>query len=62
MLESGDEFQMLDSYTYSYCEECYKKHIKTLEKEETLFSQNRAFRALEIFSGSVSISIICINF
>jgi hypothetical protein len=51
MLESGDEFQMLDSSTYSYCEECYEKHTKTLEKEETLLFRNRAFRALELFSG-----------
>jgi hypothetical protein len=55
MPESGDEFQMLDSSTHSYCEECYEEHIKALEKEDTLFKQNKTLKALEIFSGSFSI-------
>ncbi|KAF8503256.1 S-adenosyl-L-methionine-dependent methyltransferase [Russula emetica] len=57
MLESSDELQMLDSSTHSYCEECYKEHIKTLEKGDALFKQNRALRALEIFSGAGGLSI-----
>jgi hypothetical protein len=58
MLESDDELQMLASFTHSYCEECYKKHIKTLERKYELFEQNRPLKALEIFSGSFSISIV----
>ena len=58
MLESSNELQLLASSTHSYCKECYKKHIKTLEKKDTLFKHNRALRALEIFSGSFSISIM----
>jgi hypothetical protein len=52
MLESGDELQMLDSSTHSYCGECYEEHIKALEREDTLFRQNKTLKALEIFSGS----------
>jgi hypothetical protein len=62
MLECGDELPMLASSTHSYCEECYKEHIKTLKKEDALFKQNRALRALEIFSGSFSIYIMRVNF
>jgi hypothetical protein len=62
MLESGDELQMLASSTHSYCEECYEEHIKTLKKKDKLFRQNRPLQALEIFSGSFSISIILVNF
>lgn len=58
MLESGNELQMLDSSIHSYCEECYKEHIKTLGKEDGLFKQSKALQVLEIFSGSFSISII----
>jgi hypothetical protein len=58
MLESGDELQILDSPTHSYCEKCYKEHIDALEKEDSLFKQNRPLQALEIFSGSFSISIV----
>lgn len=58
MLEGDDEFQMLDSSIHSYCEECYEEHIKTLKKKDTLFQQNKALKALEIFSGSFSIFII----
>ena len=58
MLESDDELQMLASFTHSYCEGCYKECIKTLEKKDELFKQNRPLQALEIFSGSFFISII----
>lgn len=51
MLED-DGLQMLASSIHSYCEECYKEHIKALKKEGTLFKQNRALQALEIFSGA----------
>ena len=56
--ESDDELQTLASSTHSYCKECYKEHIKTLKKRNTLFKQNRAFQVLEIFSGLFSISFI----
>ena len=62
MLESGNELQMLNSSTHPYCEECYKGHIKTLEKNDALFKQKKALQALEIFSGFFSISIIKVNF
>jgi hypothetical protein len=58
VLGGGDGLQMLASSTHSYCEECYKEHIKTLKKGDTLFEQNRALQALEIFSGAFFISII----
>lgn len=57
MLECGDELQMLNSFTHSYCEECYKEHIKTLKRKDTFFKQNKPLKALEIFSGSFSISL-----
>ena len=53
----GDEIQMLDSSTHSYCEECYREHVKTLEREDILYEQNKPLQALEIFSGLFSIPI-----
>jgi DNA (cytosine-5)-methyltransferase 1 len=62
-LEGGNELQMLDSSTHSYCEKCYEEHIKTLKKKDRLYNQNKPLQTLEIFSGLFSfILIIKINF
>ncbi len=58
MPEGGYELQIIDSSTHTYCEECYNDHIKILEKEDTLYIQNKPLQALEIFSGLFLISII----
>lgn len=62
MLDSDDELHMLESFNHFYCKECYEEHIKTLEKRDTLFKQNGTLKALEIFSGSFSVSITRVNF
>jgi hypothetical protein len=62
MLDSDDKLHMLESFNHSYCKGCYEEHIKTLEKRDTLFKQNRTLKALEIFSGSFSVSITRVNF
>ncbi|KAI9511110.1 S-adenosyl-L-methionine-dependent methyltransferase [Russula earlei] len=56
-MKGCDDLQMLDLSTFSYCEECYEGHIKTLEKQDSLKKENRPLQALEIFSGAGGLSI-----
>jgi DNA (cytosine-5)-methyltransferase 1 len=58
-IESCDELQTLELSAHSYCRDCYKKHIKTLEKQDLLKKGNKPLQALEIFSGSFLYSGKC---
>jgi hypothetical protein len=49
--EGGNDPQMLDSSIHSYCEQCYKEHIKKLERKDILCEQNKPLQTLELFSG-----------
>jgi hypothetical protein len=51
-IEAFDGLHMMDSSAHSYCEECYKEHIKALAKQDSIYSGNQPLKALELFSGA----------